>query len=460
MQYLFIKENDMSKTHKFFSMFTLLILLTLTFATPAHAFDGRSGDKVVINAGDVINDDLYVGANQLVMDGTVNGDVLAGGQMITINGTVNGNVMAAGQTVVINGTVTGSVRAAGAVIFFGEKAKVGGDIVGAGYSLEVRKGSVTSRDVIFGGGQILLAGDVTRNVTVGTAALEIGGTVGGNVKAEVGEANQGQAGPPPGAFTGQSTVPVPLVAQGLTIDPSAKITGNLEYTQTRELTFPGGVVAGKVTRTTPPANQSQSQPVMQETAGQKVGTWSLNLIRSLVTLILVGLLLLWLFPVFFKSLSEKLQSKPWPSLGWGVIAYAAFFFAVLLILFVMIFGAIIFGVLTLGSLSGTIIWLGILTLLAFIVGFVLATSFVAKIVFGVTVGKWILVRANSSLAEHKFWPMIIGVAVTVAVIALLSFPLVPTGFLGGLLNFAVVLFGLGAIWLWGREALAKKPITS
>ncbi len=448
----------MSKTHKFFSMFTLLILLTMTFATSAHAFDGRSGDKVVINAGDVINDDLYVGANQLVMDGTVNGDVLAGGQMITINGTVNGDVMAAGQTVIINGTVTGSVRAIGAVLFFGEKAKVGGDIVGAGYSLEVRKGSVISRDVLFGSGQILLAGDVTRNVTVGTAALEIGGNIGGNVRAEVSEANQGQAGPPPSTFIGQSTVPVPLVTPGLTIDPSAKITGNLEYTQTRELTFPGGVVAGKVTRITPPADQSR--PVMQETAGQKVGTWTLNLIRSLVTLILIGLFLLWLFPLFFKSLSEKLQSRPWPSLGWGVIAYASFFFAVLLILFVMIFGAIIFGVLTLGSLSGTIIWLGILTLLAFILGFVLVTSFVAKIVFGATVGKWILVRANSSLAEHKFWPMIIGVAITVAVIAVLSFPLVPTGFLGGLLNFAVILFGLGAMWLWGRETLAKKPITS
>jgi len=141
----------MSKTYKFFSMLTLLILLTLTFATPARAFDGRSGDKVVINAGDVINDDLYVGANQLVMDGTVNGDVLAGGQMITINGTVNGDVMAAGQTVIINGTVTGSVRASGAVLFFGEKSKVGGDIVGAGYSLELRKGGVVSRDIIFGG---------------------------------------------------------------------------------------------------------------------------------------------------------------------------------------------------------------------------------------------------------------------------------------------------------------------
>ncbi len=55
--------------------------------------------------------------------------------------------------------------------------------------------------------------------------------------------------------------------------------------------------------------------------------------------------------------------------------------------------------------------------------------------------------------------MLIGVVVTVIVVALLSFPLIP-GILGGLLNFAIVLFGLGAVWLWGREALAKKPLAS
>ncbi|MBI2758068.1 MAG: polymer-forming cytoskeletal protein [Chloroflexi bacterium] len=447
----------MSKTHKVTSIFIMLVLLTLTIATPARAFDGRSGDKVTLNSGDIVNDDLYVGANEFVLDGTVNGDVFAGAQMITINGTINGDLLAMGQTVIINGTVTGSVRMAGSVLFFGEKAKVGGDIVGGGASLEVRKGSVTERDLVFGGGQILLAGDVMRNVTVGTGSLQISGNIGGNVKAGVGDANQGQAGPPPSMFLPRSTVGVPLVRPGLTIDPSAKIAGNLEYTQARDLTFPAGVIAGKITRTEPPANP---QPAMQETAGYKVGAWTLELIRSMVTLVLIGLFLLWLFPAFFKSLSEKLKSKTWPSLGWGVIAYAAFFFALLLILFVMIVGAILFGILTLGGLSGTIIWLGILALFAFVVAFALVTSFVAKVVFGMTIGKWILVSANSPLAENRFWSMAIGVFVTTFVIALLSFPLIPTGFLGGLLNFAVTLFGLGAMWLWGREALGKKPVAA
>ena len=38
----------MNKVRKAISIFTLLTLMLLTFATPVHAFEGREGDKVVI----------------------------------------------------------------------------------------------------------------------------------------------------------------------------------------------------------------------------------------------------------------------------------------------------------------------------------------------------------------------------------------------------------------------------
>ena len=141
----------------------------------------------------------------------------------------------------------------------------------------------------------------------------------------------------------------------------------------------------------------------------------------------------------------------------GAIAWAAFFFALLLIVIVMVAGGIIFGALTLGGISGTIIWLGILSMFALIVLFVLATAYVSKIVVGTAVGRWIFSKTNPSLAEHRFWPMILGVLVVAVVVALFRFPLVPLGFFGWLLNFAVVLFGLGALWLWGRDRFSKQP---
>jgi len=445
----------MNRTRKLLSIFAVLILFSLTFATPASAFDGRSGEKIVIESDEVINDDLYVTAGEFVLDGTLNGDLIALGQSITINGTVDGDVMAAGQTIVVNGTVTGAIRMAGSVLLLGETASVEGDIIGAGYSLEVQEGSAVGQDIVFAGSQILLAGDVSRNVQVAAGSFELRGGIGGNVKANVGESDAGYAGPPPGMFMPQSPVPIPTVKPGFTINSAAKIEGDLEYTQAKDLAFPAGVIAGEIVRNEPATDQTATR---QETTNEKILKWAVNILRTSITLILIGLFLLWLFPAFVLGLSAKLQSKFWPSLGWGAVAYAAFFFLLLLTVVVMVVGGLLFGVLTLGGLLGTIIWLGILALFALILGFVFITSFVAKIVFGQALGRWILVRANSPLAEHRIWPMIIGVIITVAVIALLSFPLIP-GFLGGLLNFAVVLFGLGALWLWGRERMAGRQVT-
>jgi hypothetical protein len=121
---------------------------------------------------------------------------------------------------------------------------------------------------------------------------------------------------------------------------------------------------------------------------------------------------------------------------------------------------LVFGLLTLGGLSATIVFVGLLSLFALIVGFVLATSFLAKIFFGITLGRWILTKAGSPIATHRYWPMVIGVAITVAVVALLTFPLVP-GLLGWLLNFAIILFGLGALWLWLRGRMSRvSPVTT
>ncbi len=435
----------------------LLLSLALSFASPAHAFDGRSGDKVTIQADEVINDDLYVAANEFVLDGTINGDVVSGGNMVTINGKVSGNVIAGGQTIVINGTVMGDVLAAGSVLYFGENAQIGGDVVAAGYSLELRKGTVVGRDAVVAGYQILQAGDVGRNMMAAASGIEIDGQIAGNARLAAADPNQSRNEVPPGMFVNQSTVPVPAVRPGLTISPSARIKGNLDYVQSTDLTFPAGVVGGSISRQAPPPEETRQ--VVSETPAQKAGIWALDLLRTLITLILLGLLLAWLFPRFLGQLASKLESNPWASLGLGVVAYAGFFFLILLILFVAIVGAVVFGVLTLGGLSGAVVWLGIVALLALIVGFALAASFLTKIVFGATLGRWILLRVSPALAAHRYWPTLIGVTLVVLVVGLLSFPLIP-GSLGWLLNSLVILFGMGAIWLGGREALFRKPAAS
>ena len=337
----------MKLSRKLFVISVLIAILALTFAAPAYAFDGRNGDKVTIAAGDVINDDLYITANEVVVDGTVNGDLIAFGNTITVNGTVNGDVIAAGQTVVINGKVSDDARIAGAVLYIGDKASIGSDLVAAGYSVETRQGSTIGQDVVGAAGQILLAGETTRNVLAAGGAFELRGSVGGNVTAEIGEAE----GNPPMSFPMQSTVPVPAVRPGLTIDPAARIGGNLEYTQTKDLTFPSGIVAGKITRKAPQVDPTVTVPA--PTPSEKVGTWALGMVRGMVSLVLIGLFLVWLFPNFLSAVNNTLEAKPMPSLGWGVVAYAVFFFGLLLVILAMVVGGIIFGILGLKTSAKT-----------------------------------------------------------------------------------------------------------
>ena len=205
--------------------------------------------------------------------------------------------------------------------------------------------------------------------------------------------------------------------------------------------MPADVVTGKVTRKEPAANTNiQYTP---PTAAELAATWSFDLLRSIVTLILFGLLLVWLAPAFTKSVMDKLQSTPAASLGWGVVSYAAFFFTLLVIFTAMIIGGLVFGALTLHGVSGTIVWVSILLIFALIIGFVLVTAFFTKIVVAWLGGKWILGRFNPALAEHKVWPLVLGVVIVALVTAL--------PFIGWIVGLTVMFLVRGALWLCGRD---------
>jgi len=431
----------MKTSYKFLSIFSLIALLTLTFTTPARAFDGRSGENIEIKAGEVIEDDLYVTANEFVLEGTVKGDLIVFGTTITINGTVEGDLIAAGQSIVINGTVTDDARIAGAELQIGKTALIGGDVIAAGASLEAQDGSAIAGELVVGAGQALLEGSIIGDVLAGTGSLELNGEFGGDISVQVGE--PGESGPAPSMYMPQSDINFPKVKPGLNIAEDAKIKGNLEYTQSRDIKIPANTVAGKITRTEPVVDSAAVEH--KPTPIQTATSWTFDLLRTIATLIVFGLLLGWLAPAFMKSLMEKMQSQPVASLGWGLVAYAAFFFAILVIIVAMVAGAILFGVLTLGGVSGTIIWVGILAIFTMIIGFILITVFLTKIIVAWLGGKLILSRFNPALAEHKVWPLVIGV---VLIALLLALP-----YVGWLFGIIAMFIGLGALWIWGRELM-------
>ncbi len=436
----------MKTRFKIFSLFSLLAILSMAIATPAQAFDGRTGDDVVIAADEVIDDDLYVSAENFTLDGTVKGDLFVMGNTITINGTVEGDLFVGGETIVINGTVNGDTRIGGAAIQLGETAILGEDLLVGGASLETKDGSTTGGDLLVGSAQTLLAGDVAGDVFAGTGALDLRGEFGGDITTEVGDATEGE--PAPSMYMRDVEISIPRVMPGLTVSADAVIKGDLEYTQSSDVNIPANVVAGKITRNEHSVDIENTY--VAPTPAQMAMVWIFNLFRTIATIILLGLLLGWLAPKFVNLLSEKIQDTPLASLGWGVVAFAAFFFSLLLIAVAMIIGALFFGLLTLGGVSFWIVLVGLLSIFALCTAFGLVIFFLAQIVVAWLSGKMILNRLNPKLAESKIWPLVLG-AVLVAFAT--SVPLI-----GGVLSILIVLAGLGAFWIWGQEARQSRKI--
>lgn len=421
---------------------TLVAILTLRIASPAMAFDGRGGKNITIPASETVNDDVYIVAeNAVVIDGIIKGDLIVAAKTITINGTIEGDLIAAGQDIIINGTVKDDVRMAGAVLLVGEKASIGSDLIAAGASLETRKGSTIGEDTVFAGGQALLVGDIARNLNSATGSLELRGKIGGNVSADVGSGETHITIP-------DSTITTPNTKAGFTIDPAAKIGGTLVYTTASTISIPEGTVAGKVTHLAPKVREHTSAPIHVPTLTEILLNGALDIVRTIASLILFGLLLIWLFPSFIKTTTERVKTAPLPSVGWGIVHIAAFFFSLLLIGTVMVVGGIAFGILTLGGLTSTIIFLSLLLMFAIILGFCLSVGFVAQIIVSILSGQLILSRINPELAEHKYWPLIIGVVIYAILAAIPVF--------GQLIGICVVLLGLGALWYFGQGIFTKR----
>lgn len=441
----------MSRNSKIFTSLTVFVMLTLLLVPTVSAFDGREGGRVVIAADEVVEDDLYIGAETLIVDGVIQGDLYTGAQTVTINGTVEGDLVTGAQSVVINGTVADDVRAFAGAIQLGEEAVIGDDLLFGGGSLEVMPGSSIGGDIVVGGGQVLVEGDVARNILAGTSAFELTGTVAGDVTAYVDSPSESEENMPPMFFGPQMNIAMPSVAPGITIGNSAKINGDLIYTATSDLDFPANAIDGSITRKEPEYVSTYEHPA-PPTPQQMAGFWFLDLLRTIITLLALGMLMQWLFPNFLASAEYKLQTEPWQSLGWGVVAYAFFYFALLVVFTAMILGAIIFGVISLGGLSGTIVVLGLLLLFGLIVGFILTVAYLTKIIVSVLGGKLLLARFKPEWVNHKFYPLALGV---VLLALLISIPLA-----GWVIKWIVILFALGALWLLGREQFGKKEVAA
>lgn len=419
-------------------------------------------------ANETINDDLFITGRNVIVDGTVNATVIATGNRVVVNGTINGdlfmfgtdvilsesgkvtgNLFSAARYVEVRGNIGGSVFGGSAGITIGNNAKIGRNVYYGGYSFESMAGSSVNTDAFLGVYQAILNGEIKRNVRVSAGALEINGNIGGDVVAEVSSPESGDSGS--WYITMQPALP-PAIRPGLRVSPQAVIGGDLKYISPSDQSSAiQGRPAGQIIYQTPVPSETNQKPSMAQPPrgffALPIVKTVINLLRNLITLLLLGGLTLWLIPNPFQRTVDEANRQPLAATGVGLLSLLGGYAGAVLA------GAVIFGVgillslVTLGGLSNAIFGIGFSGLAMFLAVFILLVVYGSKLVASFWVGQ-LLVRQIAPQAQNpRLWALLSGVLIYVILRA------IPV--LGWIIGLLATLIGLGAIWFAFQSA--RKP---
>jgi hypothetical protein len=423
----------------------LFLVLTIGFGFAATAKAVEFDDDGIVEEGEVIDDDLFIGGDTVEINGTVNGDVFASGSIVKVNGIINGSLASGAQTILINGKVSGSVYAGSMTATLGPETEIGRNMFYGGFNLSAEKGSVIHRDLLVAAYQALLSGEVGRDVQAGVGALEIDGTVGNDVTAEVGAPSDGQ---PPYFYPGTPGIDT-IVPSGIRVSEDAKIGGSLYYRSSEDqsrsidITPVGGIEYVYVPQQAPKSDQTRPD----EIGPTLVVGWLIKQIRVFITLVLLGGLVVWQLPGLLNKVSEKVEKEVMPSFGWGLVSIMVVYLGAFLAAGLIIAGAIFFGVVTLGSLAKVVLTIGFSSLALLMAGFGLLVSYGSKLVVAYLVGKLLFRWLAPKYENQPIWPMLVGVLIYILLRS------IPFGF-GLLIGICVTLVGIGAMWMTYRDRSA------
>lgn len=295
------------------------------------------------------------------------------GTVVVEEGETVSSIETAAGSVIVRGTVTGDVSAlAGDVVIDGT---VGGDVNVAAGNVRI-SGSVD--------------GDV--NAGAGNVRLEEGGTVGGNFQVGAGNVQLD------GRIDGDAVIG----AETITLGETASIGGSLRYDGS--LQGNRDAVEGEIVRD--PSIGSETDPSFES-----IVSGLFTVYGFIVNLLLGGLLLL-LFPRFSDQIADRVATEP---LRTGAIGLGLFVVVPLLLL--------VFAV--------TVIGIPLAVAGAFLFAFV---AWVALVYGRFALGAWLLSLADY---ENRWAALLLGLLLGAV------FGLVP--YVGGLLNFLVFVLGLGAL---------------
>jgi cytoskeletal protein CcmA (bactofilin family) len=304
-------------------------------------------------------------------------------------------------------------------------------------------------DLVASGGQVIVAGTVTGDVLVGAGSTTISGEVGGDLRAGAGQARiEGRVGEDATLGVGQATVTSEAEIGGDLIFGAGRMQmdGTVEGSV---LGSTGNYARGGSVEGSEQVNVEQPEAEPEPTLADR----AVDALRRYVSILVVGVLLLWLLPRMLRGAADAARGRPLVSLGVGILGFVGVIVALVLVILVIVLVAILLSLLGLGSLAGVTVFGGLLVAAIIVFLFVFAVAFAAQATVGLALGR-LLVRTDGHPSFLSgLGALALGVLVVVLVAAI---PLV-----GGWLGALLVLLGLGALLLMarpGRRRVAEPSV--
>jgi cytoskeletal protein CcmA (bactofilin family) len=346
------------------------------------------GENVYLAGPDVgvtreVRGDLVAAGGTVRVDASVAETAIVAGGNVTFDGAVGDDVLAAGGEVVLGGHVADDARLVGGTVRIA--GRVDGDATAAGGTVRIERDGLVGGRAWLAGGEIVVAGTIERQLGAAGRRVYIDGTVGGDVQVD---------------------------ADALDIGPTARISGNVVHRGAREPRIaPGARIDGRV-------EHRASSSAAPGAGAIAMLAWLL----LLPALFLTGAAMIVGFPRFTPAAAQTIETDPWRSLGVGALALLGAPLA-MVALFATGIG-IPLGLILLAAYS-----------VALLLGYLVAALFVGM--FGAR-----RLRARSEAVPSR-GALTLRLLAGLVVLGLLQ--LVP--FLGGLVSFAALLFGMGALVL-------------
>lgn len=378
-------------------MFRFLIAILIALTTlPLQAQDNRARGRRETVIVDLGMDHFAAGQN-ITVSKPVAGDLLAAGREVVLDDNVGGDAVLAGGSLRLNGNVSQNVYAAGGQVIVNGNLSRNARL--AGGNVEIAPTSRIEGGVSIGAGQARVSGSIRGYLQAAAGTLYINGPVSGDVE---------------------------VTARRVELGPNARIAGKLRYRSRDALkSDPSAQVLGGIEQLAPLGTQARPVGRRLVRAVFKIWIlWTLGLMVVITTLLLV-------LPAFFAGVIETLERRPGASALLG--------FAMLVCIPV---ASIILLITLIGAPLG-LLFMAVYAVLL-LVGYVVA---------GAAVGDWVLKRfryASAGATSSRIAAAIAGILV-IAVLG--AIPL-----LGGLVCFAALLMGIGALVLAMKRTLG--PVIS